>query len=72
MSSNFTMQDLMLKAAWLRPCIDAALASLKKFPSDFFNPAFGATDPKEASYAGTGVTARISDITSEEFKQFSN
>jgi len=47
----------MLKAAWPRPCNNAALASLKNLPSDFFNHASGMTEPKDAFYAGTGVTA---------------
>jgi len=47
----------MLKAAWPRYCNNAALAPLKKLPSDFFNHACGTTEPKEAIFAGTGVTA---------------
>ena len=47
----------MLMAAWPRPSNNAALASLKKFPSDFSNHVFDMTKPKEAFYAGTGVTA---------------
>ena len=35
---------------------DAALASLKKYPSDFFNHACGLNEPKKASFTGTGVT----------------
>ena len=42
-------------AAWSRSCNDAALASLKKYPSDFFNHAYGMNEPKKASFAGTGV-----------------
>jgi len=49
------VQDLMLKAAWLRPCNDAALASLKN-SLRIFNPGEAGNEPKKASYAGIGVT----------------
>ena len=41
------------QAAWLRPCNDAAFASLKKYAAHFFNSDFVGTEPKEASYART-------------------
>ena len=42
------------QAAWLRCLIAAAFASLKKYATHFFNPAFGGTEPKEAAYETTG------------------
>jgi len=38
------------QAAWLRYLNSAAFASLKKYPSDFFNSDFVGTEPKEAPY----------------------
>jgi hypothetical protein len=40
-----------LKAAGPRSCNGAACASLKKYPSDFFNLALGETEPQEAPNA---------------------
>jgi hypothetical protein len=47
---------LYAQAAWLRCHNGAAFASLKKYPleADFFNHAFGMTEPKEAPYVTTG------------------
>ncbi len=38
-------------AAGPRSCNGAACASLKKYPSDFFNLAYGETEPQEAPNA---------------------
>jgi len=50
--------DLRLIAAWLRPCSDAALTSLKKISFGFFSIPLRGNELKEASFAGTGVTVR--------------
>ena len=61
---RFQCSSRMASYLQSRTC-GTALASLKKFPclpdrqaSDFFNHACGMTEPKEASYAGTGVTVQ--------------
>jgi hypothetical protein len=47
-------------AGGLRTCDDAPFASFKKYASHFLNPAFGVTEPKEASYTGTGGNLKVS------------
>jgi hypothetical protein len=46
---------LIAQAAWLRTCNSTPVASLKKFPSDFFNHSFSMTEPTDVPYASTGV-----------------
>jgi hypothetical protein len=47
------------QAAWLRCLSSAAFASLKKYPSDFFNSDFAGTEPKEAPYETTGKSVKL-------------
>ena len=51
-----SVKFFLLIAAWLRSCIAATLASLEKIQKKFFQYCIRGTEPKEASYAGTGVT----------------
>ena len=47
------------QAAWLRCLSGATFASLKKYPSDFFNSDFVGTEPKEAPYETTGNSVKF-------------
>jgi hypothetical protein len=64
------MQLLYAQAAWLRCPIGAAFASLKKYPlkADFFNHAFGLTEPKEAPYVTTGNNLKLQELITLKFK----
>jgi hypothetical protein len=43
------------QAAWLRNCNATDFSSLKKYPSDFFNPDFIGTKEKKVAYVIAGV-----------------
>ena len=54
------------QAAWLRCFNGATFASLKKYPSDFFNSDFVGTEPKEAPYEITGNSVEVLEPISFE------
>ena len=54
------------QAAWLRYLNGAAFASLKKYPSDFFNSDFVGNEPKEAPYEITGNSVEVLEPISFE------
>jgi hypothetical protein len=48
------MQSFIAQAAWLRKLNSTPFASLKKYPSDFFNYNFVVTEPNKVLYELTG------------------
>jgi hypothetical protein len=64
------MRLFYAQAAWLRCLNGAAFASLKKCPleADFFNHAFGVTEPKEAPFVTTGNNLKLQALFTLKLK----